>query len=545
MGGHRLRWAARVKQRFIVKPKRRIDCDIVIVGSGAAGGVLASTLAEMTRLQIVLVDRGGHFGSASFDQRELDMLRLYADKGGRTTIDGAMPVQGGQCVGGGTTVNFSLSFDPIESVWESWRRDHGLTGFSFDGDAADYGVRGLNIDHCLAEVRRRINVQRVGDEHVNDNNKLFEYGCRRLGVSTKRFELNMRDCIGCGYCGQGCAYDRKQGTMITYVADARARGVQLIHHCDVTSIDFSRRDGELAAVGVRGQVRPTEAGSEPNSIAPGSLQIAARLVILSSGAIESPALLQRSGYPDRHDNVGRGLILHPSLPIAGIFSHEIRNYRGITGSVYSDHYYPTNGFYYECLFDHPVNAAFAIPRVGVEHFETMLRYRNLAGFGAMLVDSVNPSNRVVWNSTTAKPEITYKLSNDDKTRLRYAAKTGVEIMFAAGAEEVLLTSEEPVGPLAYPRFRNPEQAAYCGDLKFVPGATLLSSAHCQATAKMGEDRAASVVNSRCESNNAKNLIICDSSSFPTSCGANPMISIMTLARYQGRRIAAESARYEL
>lgn len=289
----------------------QIDCDILIVGSGAAGGVLAATLAEMTKKRIVLLEKGGHFASASFDQREIDMLRLYADNGGRSTVDGAIPVQGGQCVGGGTTVNYALSFDPIESVWAGWRRDHGLTGLSMDAQAADYGVQHLNIPRCLAEIRKRINVHRVEDEHVNDNNRLFESGCRQMGVTTKRFELNMRDCIGCGYCGQGCAYERKQGTMITYVADAVRRGVRLIHHCDIESIDFSRGDGAIRAVGVRGAVRETEPGSKPNSAPPGPIEISARLVLLSAGSIDSPALLQRSGYPDPHDAVGRGLILHP------------------------------------------------------------------------------------------------------------------------------------------------------------------------------------------------------------------------------------------
>jgi choline dehydrogenase-like flavoprotein len=89
------------------------------------------------------------------------------------------------------------------------------------------------------------------------------------------------------------------------------------------------------------------------------------------------------------------------------------------------------------------------------------------------------------------------------------------------------------------------EAAYCSDLRFEPHRTTLTSAHAQATTKMGEDERRTVANSRGESREIRNLVICDSSSFPTSCGANPMLSIMTMARYQGRRIAAELARYDL
>ena len=117
-------------------------------------------------------------------------------------------------------------------------------------------------------------------------------------------------------------------------------------------------------------------------------------------------------------------------------------------------------------------------------------------------------------------------------------------MFAAGAREVLLPSEEPLPPLDTPWFTDRSQAALCRQLRF-DDATVLGSSHCQATAKMGEDPATSVVDSRCESHQVRNLIVCDSSAFPGSCGVNPMLSILTLARYQGRRLAAERARYGL
>jgi choline dehydrogenase-like flavoprotein len=60
---------------------------------------------------------------------------------------------------------------------------------------------------------------------------------------------------------------------------------------------------------------------------------------------------------------------------------------------------------------------------------------------------------------------------------------------------------------------------------------------------MGEDPKRSAVNARGESHACKNLMVCDASVFPTSCGANPMIAVMTLARYQGRRVANELSRY--
>src|SRR4029078_8167512 len=152
-------------------------------------------------------------------------------------------------VGGGTTVNYALAMDPVEPVWARWKRQYGLTGFSFDPGASDYGVPGLNMAACLAEVRARIGVAVPPDDAVNGNNRVLERGCRELGIATKRFALNMRDCLRCGFGAEGCAYDRKQGTLVTYVPDAVARGVRLIHHFDVDRLLFSRWTGAVTVTG--------------------------------------------------------------------------------------------------------------------------------------------------------------------------------------------------------------------------------------------------------------------------------------------------------
>jgi choline dehydrogenase-like flavoprotein len=175
----------------------------------------------------------------------------------------------------------------------------------------------------------------------------------------------------------------------------------------------------------------------------------------------------------------------------------------------------------------------------------MRRYARLAGFGVMIVDEADSRNRVEWHAPTGEARIHYRLSDDAKRRLRFAAARGVEIFFAAGAEEALLASDEPIGPLASPRFARVQDAAHCESLRFEPHQTVVTSAHCQGTVKMGEDPARAVVDSRGESHHVRNLLVCDASVFPESCGVNPMLSIMTMARYQARRIAGELGRYGL
>src|SRR5439155_25461221 len=109
-------------------------------------------------------------------------------------------VRGGECVGGGTTVNVAFSLDPVAEVWSRWRQEEGLQNFSFLAGSNDYGVPNLNMLAPLAEVKERINVHRATDDDLNDNNRLFEEACKALGLSSRRMPLNMRNCVRSGYC---------------------------------------------------------------------------------------------------------------------------------------------------------------------------------------------------------------------------------------------------------------------------------------------------------------------------------------------------------
>jgi ferredoxin len=277
----------------------QLTCDALVIGAGAAGATVAATLAEGGFGSVVLVEKGPYYDASFFNQRELDMSILRADRGRRTTADGAYPVQSGECVGGGTTVNFALCFDPVPAVWRRWRDEFGVAGFSLDERAADYGIPGLNLAAAVRDVRRRIDVRPVPATAVNENNRLFARGAAALDIEVKPFELNMRGCIGCGFCGQGCAYDAKRGTLVTYVPDALARGVRLVHHCEVERLVFTAGPHGVRAAGARGTVRTTVSGSRANMVEAGPIAIEARIVVLAAGAAASPALLQRSASPIR------------------------------------------------------------------------------------------------------------------------------------------------------------------------------------------------------------------------------------------------------
>ncbi len=108
--------------------------------------------------------------------------------------------------------------------------------------------------------------------------------------------------------------------------------MKLLHHCTVNEVTL---DGRGQATGMLGHLEKVAAGSLPRDVPEGPIRINARVVIIAAGAIESPLLLQRSRVPDPYGVIGKGLVLHPSLPVIGIYPKEISNYRGITGNLWA------------------------------------------------------------------------------------------------------------------------------------------------------------------------------------------------------------------
>jgi choline dehydrogenase-like flavoprotein len=154
----------------------------------------------------------------------------------------------------------------------------------------------------------------------------------------------------------------------------------------------------------------------------------------------------------------------------------------------------------------------------------------------MLVDTVSPQNRLTLDSK-GNPRIVYTLSDQDKQRFREGIGQAIRMMFLAGARKVYLpTTENVLGGADHGEFRpavltNIQQANLAEkNLQFIPNRTIVTSAHMQATDKMGATPDDSVVGRDFHVWETQNLYVVDGSIFPTSIGANPMQSIYTFAK---------------
>jgi len=521
------------KKELVEKDGHAID--VLIVGSGPAGSVLAHELRQKGR-RVVLLERGSFVVPGSMETRLIDDL---IDT--RTSADGTIRIRNGMGVGGGSQVNVDLCFAPttdaIRTKIESWRKD-GFIG------ADEFTQAELGREYEW--VKREIGTRTLTEGEINLNNRALWDGARLSGLHPKLYNLNT---YAPGKSPSPVTDKRSaEGQLLIEALEDTANPLGMVPDADVRRVLFEG-DGPgdktgRRVVGVEVKMRPAipEAGviADPNGLkltAGETFTVRAKTVILAAGALGSPTVLLRSGIGN--GQIGRGMVLHPSMPIMGRFDHAIDALAGTEASVYVDDRLTDRGYALESMADQPLYAALMSPGPAMHSFEMIQSFRNLAGFGVMLVDTPQANNRIVLDES-GSPQIEYVLSEADKKRFAEGVAEAVRVMFKAGAKEVYLpTTEELLGDAEHASAVDLQPQVLTSavqatkverNLKFIANRTMVTSAHMQATDKMGADARTSVVGQDFHVWGTKDLFVVDGSIFPTSVGANPMQSIYTVAK---------------
>jgi choline dehydrogenase-like flavoprotein len=328
----------------------------------------------------------------------------------------------------------------------------------------------------------------------------------------------------CGYCGYGCRSGAKNDTARTYLRDASKLGARLVPLCEVSrvKVEHGRASGVVAAVTGPDGVRHR-------------LTVHATVVVVASGAIHTPALLSRSGVSNR--NIGRGLRLHPSTAVVGVFEEQVDPWTGFMQTRYSDQFADLHNGYGAKFETVPIH--FALPSSGFgwgsgeqarRDFQ-QLSHSSIAG--VLLRD--RDCGRVTVNRA-GQPKVDYELSDYDVGHLRTALKGAARVLAAAGARELSSLHTPPVrvapnGDGWLDEFiSGMDRSGYRGcRMSYV-------AFHQMASASMGSDPTSSVVGETGESHDVRGLYVADASTFPTSSGVNPMITIMAIADHVARAI---------
>lgn len=490
-----------------------LEADAVIVGSGAGGAVCAYELAAAGK-RVVVLEAGPYVPSEEFTERYTEMIeRLYADAGGQTNAAGDLMVLQGACVGGSTVVNAAACFRTPESILHDWVTRFGLVEFTPE-----------KLRPYFEKVERRLSVHVNQPHEINENSKLLAAGCAKLGYSSRPVARNVKDCALTGFCLAGCATDRKQSMLVTYIPWALAKGAQV--YAD-TRVDEILTEGGRA-VGVRGVMRDRASGAQKAAIT-----VRAKTVVLSAGAVQTPVLLLKNRLANRSGQVGRNFACHPSLGIMARFEHEVYGYKGATIGLYCDEFEAPEkgGFILEAGMVGADFVAIGAPGFGAMNVGFMQDFNRIAGLVSLIHDE--NVGRIEWDDETGK-KIHYELAEKDKEVIRRCMIAGAKILFAAGAREVVLPTYAP----AVIHGETEIERVVAG-LTLEPHTLRLTSYHPQGTCRMGADPEATVVSPSGETHDVAGLFVADASLFPTSIMVNPQISVYALATFVAEHVLAK------
>ena len=454
--------------------------DVVVVGSGAGGGVIAGELAQRGR-DVLLLEAGPHLTAADFVRWEAKAthdlfwpLRLAPLPSGEM-----FAFLAGRCVGGTTTINTKVALRAHERDVAKWQDASGLTtdrGEPFT--AADLAPYYDRVEQVLG-VRERTDW--TTSVHT------VEAGFHALGAELEPVHsYTDGNCMRCGSCLQGCPTNAGKSTENTYIHDAWARGLLelradanvervLVEDSQATGIEYVDADGARHTV---------RAGA----------------VVVACGALNTPQLLLRSGL--QGEAIGKHLGLHPVRLVYGLFEEpqDAHMVYPITAHSMAHQHDEDGGIVIEATtIQDPISFATTLcdengPLWGERLVEAVRGFRHWVGLLAMANDENNASV-VVDENGGERFDIDFQPS--ELERIDASFEFSRKVHEASGAKQICWTG--------------------------------LASTHVQGSCRMGDDSGRSVVDRNGESHEVKRLFVGDGSLVPRTLSVNPSLTIMALA----------------
>jgi choline dehydrogenase-like flavoprotein len=485
-----------------------LDCDVVVIGSGAGGATVALRAVEAGR-SVVIVEEGPYITAAEHGaMRPSESLRHVWRDGGLSFAVGVgdspmINVTMGRVVGGSSMVTGGVCLRPPEDVLARWAGERGL---------ADLGPG--RLDPWLETVERLIHVEPVPASRRSRGTQRFGEGLRKLhGAELVRLQRNTIDCNGCGSCNFGCPHEAKMSVDKALLPRAVALGAIIVADASVDRISF---DG-ARAVGCKGRLGDASGKVDGRP----TFQVKAREVVLAAGAWHNPDILRRSLKPWQWaglPQLGRHLTLHPSFRMLARFDERIEGWNGALQSAYADRFM-SEGLTLVSLFVPPGVLAATMPGFGPELMRRARDIPHLAMFGGLVHDE---GGGTIWPAPGRDPFVTYRMDRRDRAKIPVLLKRMAEIFFAAGARECFLPvlGLDPVTP----------DSLRTLDLERLPGRRFESaSQHPLGTCRMGRSRREGVVDGDGRPFGLEGLVIADGSIVPTSLGVNPQVTVMAMA----------------
>jgi choline dehydrogenase-like flavoprotein len=471
----------------------RVFCDIAVIGSGPGGAVTACALASAGRDVLVLEEGPLVSASACRPYSREEMERKYRN-GGVTVGLGSPKVTyaEGCCVGGGSEVNAGLFYRAPGDVLERWGREYRIDGIAFDDLAPHFEriEKDLGVGNAIGPVSPQSTKLREGASRLGfsslDSPTSFRTGAEMV-------EADARD-------GEGSQRASMSRTYLRWALDAGARLMP-----DTRARTLVRSAGRWT---VRCQ-HGVRAGS------PRALEVVAKHVFVAGGAVQTPALLRRSGLK-RH--VGDSLGLHATLKITARFPDVINEGTGGVPTWAIDEFAPRS--YFTCAVSSREYVALELLQYPDYFREIDSNWRRMGIYSARISGGRGSVRNVPG---FRDPLVYFRFSERDLAELSQAAQQLGSCLFAAGADALF-----PSVLLGTP-IERPE--ALFDRLSRLPRrATNLMTIHLFSSCPMGGDENRCPADSFGGVRGAPGLHIADASLLCSAPTVNPQATIMAIAR---------------
>jgi choline dehydrogenase-like flavoprotein len=501
----RPRWLERVTDGREVEGDLTLECEVVVVGTGAGGAAAAYELARRGRA-VLLLEEGDYHRRAALRGRSLDAYRaLYRDQGLTMAFGNVgIPVWAGRAVGGSTVVNSGTCYRTPERTLRSWRERFGLPAELSETGMAPYFER----------VERMLGVALADPLHVGSIAGIIARGAEHLGYAHHVLRRNAPDCDGQGVCCFGCPTAAKRSTDVSYVPEALKHGAELVTAARVDFVDIvaGRARGVTATLagpdgfGKRGGRRP-------------KLTVKADAVVVAGGTMMTPLLLRRSRACLSSGWLGKNLSIHPATKVMALFDERVEQWRGIPQGYSIDHF-ADEGLMFEGSSLPLDVAALGVPWTGARYMEIMEQYPHLATFGFMIQDE---SRGEVREGPGGSPLLFYNMNARDLALMQRGLAVLSEVFLRAGARRVFPFVA------AHDEVTSPDDLARLRSAALRPGDFEVTAFHPLGTCRVGADPKTSCLDPEHEAHDVARLFVCDGSAVPSSLGVNPQITIMAMA----------------
>jgi choline dehydrogenase-like flavoprotein len=412
------------------------------------------------------------------------------------------PVVQARLVGGTTVINSAIVVRTPGDIFRLWKEERGFGG---DELAHRYWT-------AQDEIEKELHVSPVPEDSHGLSNRHAKEGAMKLGYHDHDMVRSVKDCLGTGFCLQGCKQERKQSTNLNYVPEVLERGGHVVSCAPVQKIEFEER----RAIGVSGRF------VHPQTRKKGAAFFvrARKGVVVAASATHSPALLQRSGL--KAPQVGAYFRAHPGAGVFGVYDEAIDMNNGATQGWSSTFFREQKGMKLETLSLPLELVASRLSGGGTTLMRRIQNYRHLA----MWVVAVRTEavGRVDASPFTGGPTVRFNPTKYDLQRFREGAYAVAQIHVAQGAKEII------PGVAGMPYSIKPDEIDKILEVPLEQRCWTGILSHLFGGCVMGTNDLNSVCDPHGKVYGCSGLYVADASAIPTTLGVNPQHTVMALGK---------------